>query len=46
MLADLNLSGVDLPKDANGESRSGERVTADEVGGDVEEASESADLIC
>lgn len=45
MLADLDLCGGDLSENADGESGSGEGVAADEVGRDVEEASESADLV-
>lgn len=46
MLGNLDLSGVDLAENTDGESRSGEGVTANEVGGDVEETAEGADLVC
>jgi len=46
VLSNLDLRGVDLAENADGESWAGEGVTADEVGGDVEETAEGADFVC
>jgi hypothetical protein len=45
VLGDLDLLAGDGTEDTDGESRSGEGVTADEVSGDVEETTEGADFV-
>jgi hypothetical protein len=46
VLSDRDLGTSDLSQDTDRESRSGERVSHDQVFGNLEESSESSNLIC
>ena len=46
VLEDLDLFPRHLAQDPDGQARSGKRVPADEMRGDLEQAAQRADLIC